>query len=138
MNPLSINPLHLVAAVGASLLVGLASGFGAGWTANGWRGDSKLATEKASRANEKASQAAATVTTLKADADAINKAATAFLASQQALGPKFDALKKEMRDAKPLPPDCRPDDRRVRNLDAAIDAANAAAAAGQQPGRPVP
>jgi hypothetical protein len=137
MNPLSINPLHLLAAVAGALLFGLASGFGAGWTANGWRLDAKLADVKATDAGEKATQAAQTVTDIKRDADQIHEAATAFLKSQQALGPKFDALAKEMKNAQPLPPDCRPDAFRVRNLESAIDAANAAAAAGHQPGNPL-
>ena len=134
MNPLSINPLVLLA--GAALAA--AVGAGAGWTANGWRLGAELADLKASYAGQQATQAAATVSTMKQDATQIHEAAKAFLTAQQAIGPKFDALKKEMHDAKPLPPDCRPDDRRVRNLDAAIDAANSAAAVGRQPGSAVP
>lgn len=134
MNPFSIHPMVLL--VGAALAAVL--GFGAGWETNGWRLGAELADVKASYAGQKATEAAATVSTMKADADTIHEAAETFLKGQQALGPKFEALKKEMHDAKPLPPDCRPDDRRVRNLESAIDAANAAIAAGRQPGRPVP
>lgn len=73
-------------------------------------------------------------------------AARVSLAAQQhgevrtELGASLDRINrnlKELRDAKPLPPDCRPDPERVHRLDEAVDAANRAAA-GQPPLRAVP
>jgi hypothetical protein len=124
VNPLSINPLR---ALGGAVLILVLGGAG-GWTVNGWRLQAELAEERAARAQDEAAQAASAVATLTADAKVINRAATQLLAIQDKLGSKIDAIQKEMKNAKPLPPDCRPDDFRVRGLDAGIDAANAAAA----------
>lgn len=124
MNPFLLNPLHALAAG----VVALAIGFGGGWSVNGWRLGAQLSELRAAHAEEKSKQAMDTVTTMKADAQSIHDAAKQFTTIQNSLGPKFDALKKEVRNAKPLPAGCAPDDVRVRNLDAAIEAANAAAA----------
>lgn len=124
MNPLTLNPLALV---GGALVVAAVAG-ATGWTANGWRLNADLAELRAQHADAKAEQAVATVTTMQADAKKISTAARQLLTIQQSLGPQFDALKKEIKNAKPLPVGCVPDAVRVRNLDAAIDAANKAAA----------
>lgn len=108
---------------------GIAAGvllFGAGWVINGWRLESALSKLKTAQAVEKANQATGALTTLQADAAAIHQAATEYAGVQNILAPKIAALTKELRNAKPLPMDCRPDAVRVRNLDAAIDAANSA------------
>lgn len=60
----------------------------------------------------------------------IATAAQAFLKTQLNLGTQFDTIQRDLTDArkrKPLPANCRPDAGRVRNLDAAIAAANSAA-----------
>lgn len=111
--------------VGAGLAAGVLA-FGAGWVVNGWRLGNELANVKAKHAQEKAGQVAAALTTLQADAEAIHKAATEYAGIETTLAPKIAALTKELRNAKPLPMDCRPDAMRVRNLDSAIDAANQA------------
>jgi len=114
-------------AVGAGLAAAVL-GFGAGWAVNGWRLGAELAGEKAARAQDQATQVGAALSAMQADASAIRQAATEYAAAQSTLAPKLAALTKELRNAKPLPPDCRPDAVRVRNLEAAIDAANQAAA----------
>ncbi|MES2787661.1 MAG: hypothetical protein V4684_19500 [Pseudomonadota bacterium] len=127
MNPFLVNPLHLLAGLAVASVVG----FGGGWTANGWRLGAELSDIKTVHAQQVAKAAGEAVTTMKADAVAIHTAAEEFATLQSTLGPKFDALKNEVRNAKaatPLPTGCLPDDARVRNLNAAIDAANAAAA----------
>ncbi|TQK10265.1 hypothetical protein FBX97_0181 [Herbaspirillum sp. SJZ107] len=118
--------LQLAAVVGAAAAVLC---FGAGWAVNGWRLGAGVAKLQAKHAQEQATQAAATVSTLQADAAAIHQAATEYAGIQSTLAPKIAALTKELRNAPRLPVDCRPDDVRVRNLDAAIDAANQAATA---------
>lgn len=108
---------------------GIAAGvllFGAGWVINGWRLEAALSKLKTAQAVEKANQAAGALTTLQADAAAIHQAATEYAGIETTLAPKIAALTKELRNAKPLPMDCRPDTLRMRNLDAAIDAANSA------------
>jgi len=106
------------------IALGLAGSGAAGWFFNGWRKDAVIAELQRAHAQERADQARAALTMLQADAAAIHKAATEFGAIQSTLAPKMTALTKELRNAKPLPADCRPDVVRVRNLDAAIDAAN--------------
>jgi len=123
-----LAPYKLQLAVGAGV-VAVALAFGAGWAVNGWRLDADLANLRAEHAQAQAAQATATVSTLQADAAAIHQAATEYAGIQSTLAPKLTALTKELRNAKPLPADCHPDPVRVRNLDAAIDAANQAAAA---------
>lgn len=122
---LRLTPYKLLFQIGAVLLVA-AAGFGSGWLVNGWRLHSDLARIEAAHAKEKAEQATAAMTTLKADADKIHEAATEYTGIQNILAPKIAALTKELRNAPRLPVDCRPDDVRVRNLDTAIDAANQA------------
>lgn len=123
-----LAPHKLVIAVGVGVAAA-ALGFGAGWAVNGWRLGAELAGEKAAHAQVQMAQADAVLTTLRADATAIHRAATEYASIQSTLAPKIATLTKELRNAKPLPADCRPDAVRVRNLDAAIDAANQAAVA---------
>jgi len=118
--------LQLAVVAGAAAV---ALAFGSGWTVNGWRLGAEVANLRAQHAQVQAAQATATVSTLQADAAAIHEAATEYAGIQSTLAPKIAALTKELRNAPRLPVDCRPDDVRVRNLDAAIDAANQAAAA---------
>lgn len=123
---LAAHKLAIAAAAGLAVAV---LGFGAGWTINGWRLGAELAGEKAARAQDQAAHAGAALATLQADAAVIHQAATEYAGIKSTLAPKIAALTKELRNAPRLPADCRPDAVRVRNLDAAIDAANQAAAA---------
>jgi hypothetical protein len=108
---------------------GIAAGvllFGAGWVSNGWRLETALSKLKTAQAVEKANQATGALTTLQADAEKIHRAAAEYAGIETILAPKIAALTKELRNAKPLPVGCAPTPDRVRNLDAAIDAANSA------------
>ena len=107
-----------------AILVVLACAGAAGWFIKGWQANAEIADLKAVHAKERETQATAALTSLKADADAITKAAGEYAAIVSPLAPKIAALTKELRNAPKLPPDCRPDAARVQNLDAAIDAAN--------------
>ena len=59
----------------------------------------------------------------------IRARADEYRAIQSTLGTRLDAIQKELKNAKPLPADCRPDAGRVRMLSDAVDAAKQAAAA---------
>jgi hypothetical protein len=120
-----LTPYRAPFMVGAGIAAGVLA-FGAGWVINGWRLSNELSRLKATQAQEKAAQATVALTTLQADAAAIHKAATEYAGIETTLAPKIAALTKELRNAKPLPVDCKPDAVRVRNLDSAIDAANQA------------
>lgn len=109
---------------GIAIAGALASAGFVGWQVKGMQSDAEIANLQASYAREKAQQATEALASLKGDAEAIHKAATEYAAIETTLAPKIAALAKEIRSAKPLPPDCLPTPDRVRNLDAAIDAAN--------------
>lgn len=115
-------------AAGILVLVGLLLAGAAGWAANGWRHGTEIAELQRAHAETMRSQSELALATLQADAAVITKAAAEFATIQSTLAPRMTALTKELRNATPLPADCRPDPVRVRNLDAAIDAANQAVA----------
>lgn len=111
-------------AAGVAVLLAIALAGGAGWVANGWRYGAELAELRRAHAEFRAGLSEQALADVQADAATIREAATEFATIQSTLAPRMTALTKELRNAKPLPPDCRPDPVRVRNLDAAIDAAN--------------
>ena len=111
-------------ASGILLLVGLLLAGAAGWVANGWRHGAELADLRRAHAEYRAGLSEQALADVQADAATIRAAATEFATIRSTLAPRMTALTKELRNAKPLPADCRPDPVRVRNLDAAIDAAN--------------
>jgi Tfp pilus assembly protein PilN len=120
---LRLAPYKLLLQIGAAVMVAVLA-FGAGWLVNGWRLHSELSDMEAAHSKEKADQATAALTDMKADATKIHEAATEYAGIQNILAPKIAALTKELRNAPKLPVDCKPDPVRVRNLDSAIDAAN--------------
>jgi hypothetical protein len=110
--------------VGLGLVLAMALSGAAGWFTNGWRHGTEIAELQRAHAETMRSQSELALTTLQADAARITTAATEFAAIQSTLAPRMSALTKELRNAKPLPAGCVPDADRVRNLDAAIEAAN--------------
>ena len=135
MNPLSINPLFLLAGVAAAVTIG----FGGGWPANGWRLNADIATLKAERANEVAVQNKEVLDDFVATAKKIKEQADGANADFSVLGTELAIIRKEFKNAKatPLPVDCRPDDGRMRSLTRSVDAVRKAVAR-QQPGGAVP
>lgn len=123
MIPLIISPLRIAAAVGIAGVIG----FGAGWQVNGWRKNVEIADIKAERSKDRADQAQAALNDLATAAANIRTAADGYTSDVANLGAKLDALRKDFKNAKPLPVDCRPDDFRVRHLGTAVDVANKAA-----------
>ncbi len=112
----------LAAGLAAILMLGAAGA--AGWFANGWRHGAEIAELKRAHAEFRATLSEAALADVQADAAVIRTAATEFAAIQSTLAPRMSALTKELRNAPKLPAGCVPDPVRVRNLDAAIDAAN--------------
>lgn len=118
-------PAEYRAAVGVIVLVVLVVLAGAaGWIASAWKHDAEIAELRRAHTEYRATLTEAALADVQADAAVIRQAATEFAGIQSTLAPKMTALTKELRNAKPLPAGCRPDADRVRNLDAAIDAAN--------------
>lgn len=124
MNPLSINPVALLAGAAFALVVG----FGSGWQVNGWRLDAQLEHVKAAQEKGRADQAAAAIADLVAAAGKVKAAADGAHVDMAGLNKKLDVIRKDFRDAKPvpLPVDCHPDAVRVRKLTAAAAAVDEA------------
>lgn len=112
---------------GAAALAGAL--FSAGWTINGWRKDAELAELTAARAQADVATANQALGDLRAAGAEIRARADEYRAIQSTLSTRLDAIQKELKNAKPLPADCRPDAGRVRMLSDAVDATKQAAAA---------
>lgn len=113
-------------AAGILVLVGLLLAGAAGWAANGWRHGAEIAELRRAHAEFRAGLSEQALADVQADAATIRAAATEFATIQSTLAPRMTALAKELRNAPKLPADCVPGPERVRNLGAAIDAANQA------------
>jgi len=126
MTPISVK--WPVLATAAAVL--LATGAGAGWTAQGWRKDAEIAGIEKARAEDKASQADNALADLTAASSKVKAAADGAQIDIDALGAKLDAIHKDFRNAKPpaLPADCRLDPIRLRKLTNTASAVNEAAA----------
>jgi arylsulfatase A-like enzyme len=120
----SAVPWRAVAAV-----VLAAGTFAAGWAVNGWRKDAEIAQMKESRATSDLASANQALTDLREAGATIREKADEFRGIRLTLDTKLDAIRKDIKNATPLPADCRPDDQRLRNLTDAVSAAKQAAAA---------
>ena len=119
-----IDPRILVL---AGLLLA-AGGFGAGWTTNGWRLTSAHNAERLEAAQVTLDATEKTHRAYQDDIARAGNAAAARERSTQILAGKIDAARQEYRrhaQANPLPADCVLDAGRLRQLDAARNAANA-------------
>lgn len=102
----------------------------------------RLALAETSRAQDAADRARATLAQFVTDSAAIHDAAAIFTQQQQSfkeglasINASFDSLARSA----PLPASCKPDAKRLRNLEDALDAANRAiATAGTKPGAAMP
>jgi hypothetical protein len=126
MNPLSINPLALLAGAALALVLG----FGSGWQVNGWRLGAEIADLKGDYANEKKDQAESALVDFKEESKKIRAAADDFMAVQSSLDKKVNDIRKDLKHVQatsPLPADCLPDAGRMRILEDAVKAAREAA-----------
>lgn len=125
MNPLTINPVPLLA--GGALA--LALGFGGGWAINGWRLAADMATVQKDAAESRATSANKALDQLAGRLNDMSTATTAAQLDVSTLAVKMDLIRKEQKNAQaqtPLPVDCKPDAGRVSRLRDAVAAANAA------------
>lgn len=124
--------IPFLGALKAALVVALAIAlFGAGWHINGWRLGAQIEKINAARASDRAKQAEGALADLASAAGKINVAATVYAASARTLDASLVNLNKEFKNERaknPLPADCRPTAERLRQLAAAVGAANKAAA----------
>lgn len=125
VNPLSWSPQIKLLAVAAVL----AGAFGAGWTTNGWRKNVEIASLKREHAEQQAKDAQKSLDDFVAASNTIIKAANGANLDISGLNKQLAAIRKEFHDAnaKPLPPDCAPDDVRMRSLTKSVEAVRKAA-----------
>jgi len=112
----------------AVLLSIIAASFGAGWTANGWRKDRQISEMYGKESMAIATSANAALSALESSIRVINTAAISAKATNNDLALQLALIRKDLKNAKPLPFDCRPDVVRVSNLNDTIDTANKAIA----------
>ena len=116
----------------ATALIAAALSAGTAWQVQAWRADARIAVLQKDMSDNAATQARAALDDLSAAAANINIASAAAQADNKALAIQLAAIRKDLKNAKPLPADCKPDADRLRSLTRAVEASNAAAA------RPVP
>lgn len=136
MIPAALLPYKWAMVAAAFAATAAVSG-AAAWTAQGWRKDAVIADLKAAESGKVAADARGALDQVTRAAAAVSAAASEAGAESAAAAKKFTALAKEMKNAKPLPTDCRPDAERLRNRNDAIRAYNAARA-GSESGRGLP
>lgn len=122
MNPLTIKPLLITGAVA------LAIGFGSGWTANGWRLGVEIAELKSDAAAVEAQSATEALAELETGMKRVTAAAKTAQGNVGTINSQLDQIRKEFKNSAPppLPPDCRPDDVRMKNLRDSAQAVDAA------------
>jgi len=113
------------AIIAASIVAIFAVGFGAAWSWRGSRADAEISDILLTQEKVEKMQAVDALADLAEASGAVRSAAIEYTAIQKTIGAQIGALQRDLKNAKPLPADCRPDPVRVRNLAAAIDAANA-------------
>lgn len=111
------------------LLLG-GSGLGlAAWHWQTLRYERQLAELEARQAREQLGAAQLALGDLQNASALIHQKAVEYAGLQSTLGRQLAALREDLKHASPLPRDCHPDDVRVRQLGAAVSAAQQAAAA---------
>lgn len=135
MLPAAFIPYRrTIIACAVGVLVALAGA--AGWTAQGWRKDAVIADLKAKHSGQEAADVTKAFDQFKGNAQSIAEAASSAQASNATTAATLRVIRQELKNAKPLPDDCRPDAERLRKRNAAIKAYNDAAT-GRVPGGPV-
>lgn len=105
--------------------------FGAGWQVQDWRKSVEIESIKAQQSTDRANVAEQAVTDLVEGTNKMITAATELKGIKLNLSGKLEAISKDLKNAQvttPLPADCRPDGVRMQHLQAAVNAANDAAA----------
>lgn len=122
---------YAVSALGGALLAGAIAGGAAYWvTAQPYK--LEVAGLQNQITTQRADAATASLTKLTTYIANMQSAAASYQSDESVLVTRFDQLSGDLKNVQkqnPLPVDCKPDVSRVRSFDAAIDAANGAAAA---------
>lgn len=121
------DQIRLAIKAGAALGLLLAA-FGAGWAVNGWRLDTKLAEAKAARAEEITQASQVALADYQSAAEAIKKAAAGAQIDLANVTAQLAAIRRNQKNAPPLPADCKPGPVRLHNLAETAAAADKAIA----------
>lgn len=126
MNPLSINPLHMLGGAVLAMIIG----FGAGWTTNGWRLGTEIADMKRVDAEAISTASQAALLDYAAGAKKIKDAAVGAQVDVSSMHSVLADIQRRMKNAPPppLPPDCRPGPLRLQYLTEAAATTDKAAA----------
>jgi hypothetical protein len=123
---------YAAAALAGALVTGLAA-----WTVQGWRYDAEIAGMERDQARADAQASRQTLADIQANIETVAAAGRRAAAVGPTLTAQINKITGALRDAPPLPDNCRPDPVRMRSLESAVEAANRAAA-GQPAGAAVP
>lgn len=123
MSPALVSQLRPLT-IAAGLFV---AGGASAWIVRGWQKDAEIQTIKAAYAAEKLEASDAALVEFKKAASDMSAAVSDVQRSGAVLQTTMKTLGAEIKNAKPLPVDCRPDAVRVRSLDGAYSAARTAA-----------
>jgi hypothetical protein len=119
---LSLKGMALTGA--AAFIAGSILAGGTAWKAQEWRYGKQIADASAEIAKAELDEAKAHLQSVSERAERVGVAADLFVKHQTLLSRDFAALRREFKNAPPLPTDCRPDSVRVRRFEATINAAN--------------
>lgn len=108
---------------GIALIVAIL--FGAGYKVRGWQDTGTIADLKLAIANQTAVDAHATILDMAKASAQIKAAADSYSSMQDKLTPKIDQIRKDLKNAAPLPIGCAPDIVRANAVANAISSGNA-------------
>jgi hypothetical protein len=130
MNPLDlIPPQYKVLAIAIACAIALVGTFTAGCQVTAWRKNAEIADLKREHAEQQAKDSQKSLDDFVSVSATIIKAANGANIDISGLNKQLAAIRKEFHDAnaKPLPPDCAPDDVRMRSLTKSVEAVRKAA-----------
>lgn len=118
-------PAQLAAVV--ALVFGLLCGGGA-WYVTDLRADAKIAAIEKKVADDDRKEAVDSLNQMTGQLEAVHDAAEKAVTQLAVTNGALAKIGKGLKNAPPLPTDCKPDTARVQSLDAALEAVNAATA----------
>ena len=122
--PTPLTPyIFWIKVAGVALVVAVI--FGTGYKVRGWQDAGTVADLKLAKANQIAIDSQASLADMVAAGKQIKDAADAYTSMQDKLTPKIDQIRKDFKNALPLPAGCIPDGVRANAVADAIRAGNA-------------
>lgn len=114
--------------VAALMLVAALLAAGSAWYVTRLHYTTQIAEMKAEKADDDRNAAVTSLNQMTGQLEAVNDAAHAAVTQLAVTNGALAKIGKGLKNAQPLPADCKPDTVRVQSLDAALDSVNAATA----------